>query len=394
MSLELKKDALSRRKNEILDLLDKSELDGLCLFSPHFISRLTGFNFLPTERPIAYILSDYGETMIIPRLEKEHLEIVVDDIDDVIIYPDYPGETHPMEKVESTLNDYGFDNVGVDTDGYGSSYGYFGPSLSELADFDVEDIREELERSFAIKYKEEIELLKESARWERLGMEILKEKTEVGKSEIDITMDASKEASEKLLDDIGDRYEQSGMVPLPIHSYYRGQVGKGSALPHALATNETIKDGDILGGTSVCVMDGYFSELERTFVVGDPSEKQKKYFEMMVDAQQIAFDEIRPGIKMSDVEKKVKEYYKEKGIMKHWRHHTGHGLGTRVHEPPFFDVGDDWEIKENMVLSVEPGIYLNDYGGFRHSDTVVVRKKGVEIITKYPGDLENCTIKG
>ena len=394
MPLKLPNNVLKRRKNEILDLLERLDLDGLCVFSPHFISRLTGFNFLPTERPIAYILTDHGESIVIPRLEKEHLELVVDDIDDVIVYPDYPGKIHPMEKIKDTLTDYGFDSVGVDTDGYGSSYGYFGPSLSESVDFDVEDIRENLEKSFAVKYDEEIELLKESARWERLGMKILKEKTEIGRSEIDITLGASKKASEELLDEIGDEYEQSGMVPLPIHSYYRGQVGEGSALPHALATNEIMDEGDLLGGTSVCVIDGYFSELERTFVVGEPTEKQEKYFDMMVHAQDIAFDEIRPGIKMSDVERKVKGYYEEEGIMKYWRHHTGHGLGTRVHEPPFFDVGDDWKIKENMVLSVEPGIYINDYGGFRHSDTVVVKKNGVEIITEFPRDLGNCIIRG
>lgn len=393
MSYRLEKSVLKRRKDEILDLLEKEDLDGLCLFSPHFISRLTGFNFLPTERPIAYLLSDDEETMVIPRLEKEHLEIVNEEMEDVIVYPDYPGHKHPMKKITSVLDDAGFDKIGVDTDGYGSSYGYFGPPLSEISDIEIKDIREKLEKNFAVKYPEEIELMKKSAEWERLGMEILMDMTEVGKSEVDITLEASKKASERLIEEIGDEYEQSGSVPLPIHSYYRGQVGEGSALPHALATNEIIDEGDLLGGTSVCVFGGYFSELERTFVVGEPTKKQEKYFQMMLDLQEIAFDEIRPGITMLEVEEKVREYYKKNNIMKYWRHHTGHGLGTRVHEPPFFDVGDDWVIKENMVLSVEPGIYLNDYGGFRHSDTVVVKNDGLEIITKFPRDLEGCKIK-
>lgn len=113
----------------------------------------------------------------------------------------------------------------------------------------------------------------------------------------------------------------------------------------------------------------------------------------MLDAQDIAFDEIEAGKRFSDVDGAVREMYEREDIEDSWRHHTGHGLGTRVHEPPFIDIGEEWILKENMVLSVEPGIYVKDYAGFRHSDTVVVKKNGIEMLTYYPRDIENSIIQ-
>ena len=84
--------------------------------------------------------------------------------------------------------------------------------------------------------------------------------------------------------------------------------------------------------------------------------------------------------------------YEKEGIKDTWRHHTGHGIGTRIHEPPFIDVGEDIRLKKNMVFSIEPGIYVKDYAGFRHSDTIVVKKNGLERLTYYPRDLENNII--
>ncbi|MDP9364599.1 MAG: M24 family metallopeptidase [Chloroflexota bacterium] len=75
-----------------------------------------------------------------------------------------------------------------------------------------------------------------------------------------------------------------------------------------------------------------------------------------------------------------------------WRHHTGHAKSTLVHEAPFLDVGDDRLIEVGMVFTVEPGIYVPGFAGFRHSDTVAVTPDGIEMITYYPRDLESLTI--
>ncbi len=392
MNFMLDRKVYERKKEKLLDELKRKEMNALCLFSPTFIFNLTGFAFLPTERPIAYVLDKESEKMVVPRLEKEHLENRDLGFDEIITYPDYPGEKHPMKFVEEMIEEKDKDKIAVDQDGYGSGYGYFGPSLSDLIDIEVEDIRLDLEKFFSVKEDEEIELMKESAKWDNLGLKYLQEETEAGLSEIEASMKASMKASQAIIRAFGPKYEQTG-GGFPITVGYRGQVGEGSSLPHAIASNKTIKKGDVLVNGAGVEIGGYSSELERTWIVGEPTEEQEEYFEMAVKAQDIAFDAIEAGKKLSEVDREVYRLYEEEDIQDTWRHHTGHGLGTRIHEPPFLDVGEEWELKENMVLSVEPGIYIKDYAGFRHSDTVVVKKNGVEILTYYPRSLEESIIE-
>ncbi len=127
-------------------------------------------------------------------------------------------------------------------------------------------------------------------------------------------------------------------------------------------------------------------------IVGKPSVKQKKYFEIMVKSQEAAINTISPGVKCCEVDKAVNKVLIEAGYKNLIRHHTGHGIGLEGHEPPWLDIGNDQELKPGMVVSCEPGIYEVGYGGFRHSDTVLVIEDGWEPITYYPKDLESLTI--
>jgi Xaa-Pro aminopeptidase len=138
---------------------------------------------------------------------------------------------------------------------------------------------------------------------------------------------------------------------------------------------------------------GYNSELERTMVIGQPSEGQRRMFEHMKAAQETAFGALRPGNRCSDVDRAVRAYYQEHDLMPYWKHHSGHAIGLRYHEGPFLDTGDDTELKPGMVFTVEPGLYAPDLGGFRHSDTVVITGDGMEMLTYYPRELEALIIE-
>jgi Xaa-Pro aminopeptidase len=150
--------------------------------------------------------------------------------------------------------------------------------------------------------------------------------------------------------------------------------------------------GDVLVTGATAPVWGYLSELERTMVIGPPSDEQRRLFEHMVALQDIAFRAIRPGARCSDVDRAVRAYFEQHDLMSHWRHHTGHAIGLRYHEGPFLDTGDDTEIVPGMVFTVEPGLYSPELGGFRHSDTAVVTEDGIELVTYYPRDLESLTI--
>jgi Xaa-Pro aminopeptidase len=173
---------------------------------------------------------------------------------------------------------------------------------------------------------------------------------------------------------------------------YRGQIGRNASIPHAHAGNIVFQAGDVLVTGATSPVWGYHSELERTMVVGPPSDEQRRMFEHMVALQDIAFAAIRPGARCADVDLAVRAYYDEHALWDNWRHHVGHAIGIRYHEGPFLDRGDPTIIRPGMVFTVEPGLYAPGLGGFRHSDTVAVTGDGLDFLTDYPRDLEALTL--
>ena len=172
----------------------------------------------------------------------------------------------------------------------------------------------------------------------------------------------------------------------------RGQIGRRSSWAHAVAHNIEFQPGDMLVSETSAPIWGYNAELERAMVIGEPSDEQKRLFAHTVAAQEVAFDALRPGVTCADVDNAVLDYFQEHDLMSLWRQHVGHAIGLRNHEAPFLDTGDHTRVEEGMVFTIEPGVYVAGLGGFRHSDTVVVTKDGIEILTDYPRDLESLTL--
>ena len=164
---------------------------------------------------------------------------------------------------------------------------------------------------------------------------------------------------------------------------YRGQIGRNAAIPHALTSNIKFQAGDVLVTGASAAVWGYVSELERTMILGTPSDEQMRMFDHMLNLQTIAMEALQPGKLCSAVDREVRAYFEKHDLMPHWKHHSGHTIGLRYHEGPFLDIGDDTEIKAGMVFTVatrarsimSPPGQLPDLailGGFRHSDTVLV----------------------
>jgi Xaa-Pro aminopeptidase len=363
------------------------------LFTTDYVLYYTGFAFIPTERPIAFVMNQKGERgMFVPRMELEHAKAnaLIDRVDQYNEYPDTP---HPMNVLGEMLSDMGISGkVAADSDGYPRLFGYRGAKLSTMGNFDVVEVTDIVEDHMAIKSPAEIDLLKESTRWATLALSLLKSYTMPGKTETEVVQKANHEATGAMLHAIGSIYKAQGWQKDGAYAEYRGQIGRNGAIPHALANNVVFQTGDVLVAESTARTWGYQTELERTFIIGQPSDEQKRFFDHMMNLQKVAFETIKPGILCSDVDTAVRAYYEKHNLLTYWKHHTGHAIGTRYHESPFLDVGDRTPIQPGMCFTVEPGLYHNELGGFRHSDTVVVTDNGIEIITYYPRDLQNMII--
>jgi len=392
-SIRIAKSEYEARARALAGHLSQQGLSGCVLFDGFHVTYYTDFAFIPTERPVVLSVNAQGErTLLVPRLELEHAqaEAVVDSVETYVEYPDNP---HPMARLRDILRILGFgQRIGADSDGYPWILGYQGPSLSEITGIQVVPISAFIEAQMAIKSAGELALIRESAKWSHLAHRLLQRYTRVGATETEVSLRASQESTLALVDTLGPLYKARSMCSEGAQAGYRGQIGRHAAIPHALAMNAVFRAGDLLVTGARAAMWGYQAELERTMVVGTPSEEQKRFFEHMKTVQEVAFGALRPGVRCCNVDRAVRAYYEEHDLMPFWKHHTGHSIGLRYHEGPFLDSGDDTVLLPGMVLTVEPGLYVEGLGGFRHSDTVVITDAGMELITYYPRDLESLTI--
>lgn len=381
------------RTSRLLDHVREQDLSGVVLFDSAYILYFTGFAFIPTERPIAFVMNARGErALFVPRLETEHARSQTG-IERVDNYLEYPGRPHAMEVFRTTLHDLGLNRrFGADNDGYPWILGYRGPALTELIGGQFVRLTGFIEDLMAIKSEAELALIRESARWGNLAHRLLQRYTAPGVTETEVSMRAGNEATLAMLDTLGHLYRAQSMFSRGASAGYRGQIGRNAAIPHALANNIMFREGDVLVTGANAPVWGYNSELERTMIVGEPSAEQRRMFEHMKAAQETAFEALRPGARCCDVDHAVRSYYEEHDLMRYWKHHTGHAIGLRYHEGPFLDTGDETVLQPGMVFTIEPGFYAPELGGFRHSDTVAITSDGIEMITYYPRDLESLII--
>src|ERR1700756_582844 len=385
------------RIEKIQKQLRRRRIDALYLTNSARILYTTGFAHISTERPLAAVIpSEELPFFIAPYLEYDHIREECALADDVLTYPDYPGRVHPMRLFAKFMIQKGFGSSRIATDstaGAAGGYGYRGPALQEIMSGEkfVEG-RDIVDNLRLIKSKQEIRLLRESAKWSEVAHNLLLGNTRAGLHDTLVAVRSSHDALAKMLKKLGQSYVQLKIALSPVVVGFRGQVGVNSAIPHAVYTRNKIRRGDVLVTEAGVEVGGYTSELERTLIVGKPNSRAKRCFGAMVNAQKAALKEFRPGIRCGRIDEAADKSVEESGFKEGLRHHAGHGIGLDGHEPPWLDPGDRTIIREGMVFSCEPGLYFPGYAGFRHSDTLVITRSGMDFITHYPRDLEQLTI--
>jgi Xaa-Pro dipeptidase len=384
------------RIERVRKILARRKLAALYLTNTTSMFYLTGYSFIATERPLALIIPVDGKvTFMGPLLERDHIPLRTGVIEDIRTYLDYPGEKHPIDHFAEIVKEMGLaeKRIGIDNKaGAPAMWGYKGPPIvKKLHEAKFVDLKDLVPSMRLTKSPSEIALIRESAKWANLALTFLQEGVADGLWDVEIALAASLKASSIMKKTLGPDYEPLRRST-PVSAGFRGQIGEMSAIPHALATKRMIRKGDIIGTGATADVGGYYCELERTLILDKPTAKQKHYFNVMVKAQEAAFNTLKPGAKCSDIDRATFDVFKKAGLSHLVLHHTGHGLGLEGHEPPFLDVGNDQPLQAGMIVSCEPGIYEFGYAGFRHSDTVLITEDDSEILTYYPRDLEALTI--
>jgi Xaa-Pro aminopeptidase len=164
--------------------------------------------------------------------------------------------------------------------------------------------------------------------------------------------------------------------------------GGNGAMPHASVSNRRIRRGDLVTIDFGAEADGYYCDITRTICVGKPTARQKEIHGLVLQAQEAAMRSVRPGISCKAVDSIAREIITNAGHGVHFGHGTGHGIGLMVHEGPSVSPLSRDQVEQDMVFTVEPGVYIPGWGGVRIEDMVLVTEQGRKILTSLPRELE------
>ncbi|RJP17080.1 MAG: aminopeptidase P family protein [Candidatus Abyssobacteria bacterium SURF_5] len=338
---------------------------------------LSGFVYTAQERPFFLVLKDGQASFVLPRLEVDHAKehTWITRIDSYREYPAVAGKgwADALERglgsakkigIESTLPSYVREAIGRQT---------------AIADI-IQECR-------LVKSEWELGRIAYAAEVADTGTQTLLENSAIGVTELTLYSAGRNAMTYKIIQDMPQVNFQVTNIVAAVW------IGRMSAMPHSTPSiNDTIQEGQPNVSLVSLQADGYSAECERTYFVGAPDQMARELFETMMEARAIAFSLIKPGAVCGEIDRKVLDYLRAQGHADHILHRTGHGFGIGSHEAPWIAEGSEAELQVNEVVSIEPGIYIPGYGGFRHSDTVWVSPSGPVCLTESPVELDELVL--
>lgn len=367
----VKSDATERpyhgRLQALRSALDSDGLAGLVVFDPVNIRYLTGFTgsagvalVLPEECLLA---SDFRYTIQAHEQAHESRFVELDGAFSAAL----PGLVADFQGRMGVEKDYL--RVG--------EWEKLGPALEGIDHSLVGGHVRKLRR---LKAPGEVQSIREAS---SLAVEVMKHLFDmpvVGRRERDIALD---------LEVWGRRHGSDG-VPFS----YIVAWGPNGAKPHAEPGDTVIGAQGLLVVDLGAVVDGYASDMTRTFATGPVSDEESHAYAVALRAQEVGREEAGPGVSCRQVDKAARDVIEGEGLGDFFKHGLGHGVGLEVHEEPTVSSRSDDVLEPGMVVTIEPGIYLEGVGGVRIEDSVVVTEAGIEVLTDMERRLETLTRGG
>jgi len=188
-------------------------------------------------------------------------------------------------------------------------------------------------------------------------------------------------------------------VALELEVFARRQGGEGAsfdiivasgpraALPHGVASDKLLQAGELVIMDFGTIVDSYHSDFTRTVIIGEPSAKQRKVYEVVREAQETALAAVAPGRSAGEIDALARKVIADRGYGPYFGHGVGHGVGLNIHEGPQLSPGAETVLLPGMVITIEPGIYIPGWGGVRIEDLLLVTETGCEVFTQSSREL-------
>lgn len=164
-------------------------------------------------------------------------------------------------------------------------------------------------------------------------------------------------------------------------------AGKKTSMPHGVPDGSIVQRGDFVTFDIGAIFEGYHSDMTRTVAVGEVSDEKREIYDIVLKAQLAGLAKVKAGVKASEVDFESRQIIQESGYGEQFRHSTGHGVGLEIHEQPNVSPKSQTILSENMIITVEPGIYIPDKFGVRIEDMVAVTKSGYRNFASLPKSL-------
>jgi Xaa-Pro aminopeptidase len=355
---------MSDRSSLVQDAMELAELDALLLAAPPNVAYVCGFHANPHERLIALVVQrSGGMRLVCPSLEEEAARSATDETVELFVWRDEDG---PSEALGRALAGVGA-RVGIEKQYLSVANAELAAAAATSASFTGCD--QVLAGLRVVKSEEEIASIRGAASIVDRVVEYIGAVARPGVSEGELAA----ECSQRLRVEGGDAL---AFEPLIL-------TGARAALPHGHSGATRLTEGDLLIVDIGVTVDGYSADISRTFVVGgSPDERQREIFDVVHAAERAGIAAVRAGAPARAVDEAARKVITEAGYGPNFIHRTGHGLGLEGHEPPYLTATNDEPLEPGMVLTVEPGIYIEGWGGVRIEDDIVVREHAPEVLTQ------------
>jgi Xaa-Pro dipeptidase len=360
------------RQTKLQVILQSTGLDSLILNAGPSLTYLTGLHFHLSERPVLVIfLPDKSPLIVLPELEQEKLKNLSFAIQ-AFPYGEDPLQWGGIFKQAMQAAKLVGKQNGVEPRQLRLlEFNYLIKAAPETDFIPADDCVSNLRM-----YKDETEIssMQKAARIAEQALTATLPFVKIGLSERELATELTLQLFRAGCDP---------QVPFtPIVS-----SGPNSANPHATPSERKLISGDLLVIDWGASYDGYFSDITRTFAIGDIESEYIKIGKIVQEANSAGRKSARPGITIESIDRAARAVIDSAGYGKYFTHRTGHGLGMEGHEEPYIRAGNLMHIEPGMTFTIEPGIYLPNRNGVRIEDDVVITSTGAECLTSLPRDV-------